>query len=609
MDEMLALLKGTAPITTEHLAQYFPEDYVRLGSPYSTLLEVTTALTKGFDPKKAFVFGSSTLPLIATLLTVEAPVRIFSADGAPAIVTPDQEMILKSSYGCDFTRCAGAPSRDGSGAIVVLISDEAASSIDASVVDAVVATGGFLHIIDTAKIPPADVARPGGAPKREGIHTIRKRLGAPPPTPDAIARLRGEALATTPDVTALKAHLQKLGGCEGAAGDVLLSTVGLSALGACVMAALEMGGSDIDTVMCSTAYGGSSQQTDILCARSGKATIVNMQKHTYDIQGERGDVLAGITLKLDAMKSGPRKALTLVQIEYPTNPDMKDVDLAKLKVVLESYRDVTGSKVILMLDTTFSPPSRAAAPYGDFPCIVFTSLSKSVTGGRTTGGSIVANDTPLAQNILERAHHHLALLDTGSKACQLVILNEMNAECPARVKAAHENCIAAAAYFEEAVAKASGTAMKTNFVTTSQMAKGVTPATFSFNLPPPASGDPAAFAQNFVDALYAAHPSGVKPCVSFGQHNSTVYVTVPATSTQGVISKEITAKQALGGVQLVRFSFPTSMDIDAWNAAVDATLDAAYNGPAVEEVRPAPLFVAAAVAAALITVAASRRSC
>ena len=95
---------------------------------------------------------------------------------------------------------------------------------------------------------------------------------------------------------------------------------------------------------------------------------------------------------------------------------------------------------------------------------------------------------------------------------------------------------------------------------------------------------------------------------SFGQHNSTVYVTVPATSTQGVISKEITAKQALGGVQLVRFSFPTSMDIDAWNAAVDATLDAAYNGPAVEEVRPAPLFVAAAVAAALITVAASRRS-
>ena len=76
--------------------------------------------------------------------------------------------------------------------------------------------------------------------------------------------------------------------------------------------------------------------------------------------------------------------------------------------------------------------------------------------------------------------------------------------------------------------------MKTNFVTAAQMAKGVTPATFSFNLPPPPAGkSPAAFAQSFVDALVANYPAGIKPCVSFGQKNTTVYVTVPATSTQG----------------------------------------------------------------------------
>ena len=264
MTEMLRVLRGDFPITTEALAQFFPEDYVRLGSPYSTLLEVATALEKGFDPKKAFVFGSSTLPLIAVLLTSLKPVRIFSDAGAPAIVTEEQEELLKASYGCEFERCAGAPAR-AAGTLTVLVSNAAAASIDASVVDAVVqsgtlrthivtvticanpshtlcsppltsllltrdCTGGFLHILATDEIPPEDVPR-GDGTKREGIHTIRKRLGAAPPTPEAIARLTGAAAAERPDVSEIKAHLKQLAGCASAPGNVLLSTVGLAALG------------------------------------------------------------------------------------------------------------------------------------------------------------------------------------------------------------------------------------------------------------------------------------------------------------------------------------------------------------------------------------------
>ena len=60
------------------------------------------------------------------------------------------------------------------------------------------------------------------------------------------------------------------------------------------------------------------------------------------------------------------------------------------------------------------------------------------------------------------------------------------------------------------------------------------------------------FAQKFVDLL-CLHPTFMKPCVSFGQDNDLVYCTVPATSTQGAISAEDKAKQARGGVQLVRF--------------------------------------------------------
>ena len=56
-----------------------------------------------------------------------------------------------------------------------------------------------------------------------------------------------------------------------------------------------------------------------------------------------------------------------------------------------------------------------------------------------------------------------------------------------------------------------------------------------------------------------------------------VYVTVPATSTQGVLSAEVKAKQAIGGVQLVRFSFPPTMDRSGWQSAVAKAVQQVYN--------------------------------
>ena len=42
--EMVRLLQGTDAITKEHLDEWYPEDYVRLGSPFSTLLEIMNGL-------------------------------------------------------------------------------------------------------------------------------------------------------------------------------------------------------------------------------------------------------------------------------------------------------------------------------------------------------------------------------------------------------------------------------------------------------------------------------------------------------------------------------------------------------------------------------------
>ena len=66
------------------------------------------------------------------------------------------------------------------------------------------------------------------------------------------------------------------------------------------------------------------------------------------------------------------------------------------------------------------------------------------------------------------------------------------------------------------------------------------------------------------------------PCVSFGQDNGLVYCTVPATSTQGAIKAEDKAKQAVGGVQLVRLSFPPTIDVDAVVRRVEAAVQHVY---------------------------------
>ena len=68
--------------------------------------------------------------------------------------------------------------------------------------------------------------------------------------------------------------------------------------------------------------------------------------------------------------------------------------------------------------------------------------------------------------------------------------------------------------------------------------------------------------------------------MSFGQDNGLVYVTVPATSTQGAIKAEDKDKQAVGGVQLVRLSFPVKCDVDAIIRLLTETVTNVYSSHA-----------------------------
>ena len=132
----------------------------------------------------------------------------------------------------------------------------------------------------------------------------------------------------------------------------------------------------------------------------------------------------------------------------------------------------------------------------------------------------------------------------------------------ARCQKAYENAKACGEHLKDEVAKFSDEPMEMHFVTEAAAQLGLTTSTFAFNLPAKKNSSAAEkkqLAQTFTDKL-CLHP-GFKPCVSFGQDNGLIYATVPATSTQGAIKEEDKAKQAKGGVQLCRLSFPPTIDV------------------------------------------------
>jgi len=293
-----------------------------------------------------------------------------------------------------------------------------------------------------------------------------------------------------------------------------------------------------------------------------------LKKHTFDIQGE-ADMVESVSATLNNMReSDDLMPNTVLFIEVPTNPDMKVPELGKITQLVHEYKEKTGKNVFLVVDTTFSPNSQVLKKIRDttpdLPALAYVSLSKSVSGGFTTGGTLVANHTAASLSLLEEVRAIANAIDTTAKPDQLRILSANHEGVEERLQSAYENAVIAGKDLVEAVREITGHDMLIKFVTPEQAAQGFLSTTFSFNLPSPKNATQEineALAQQFVD-LCTIQASYFKPCVSFGQDNSLIYATVPATSTQGAIKAEDKAKQAVGGVQLIRLSFPPKFDRD-----------------------------------------------
>eukprot|EP00808_Paulinella_micropora_P024696 g43798.t1 len=112
-----ALLQGTSAVSRQQLEHMYPEDYLRLGSPLSTLLEVVRALDLGYKPSHVFCFASATFPLIVCGLAAARPIFVY---GQPRLLSNEQVVLLRASYGVDMRLCEGPPRAHPEGAVLLV---------------------------------------------------------------------------------------------------------------------------------------------------------------------------------------------------------------------------------------------------------------------------------------------------------------------------------------------------------------------------------------------------------------------------------------------------------------------------------------------------------
>ena len=549
------------------------EDYFRVASNISTTLELILAELESHPINQVFAFASATMPIISVVLTSKGKsVHLYTGDlSSKSPFTPSQHDLL-SLLGGNLVWHSGAPTAHLNDIVLVNKAALDRGSYDMTGVDGIVAPN-VLYICKPSVLNPADIL------------VIRKRMATPATTPvceqilQSVAKVpvtANQERVKSSDIADFYKHVQTLAGTPvDTTANPVIFTAGLSSLCTLFMSLIHQGGADI--LMCSTAYGGCSQLVDLL---TEKAAILS--KSTFDIQGN-ADITLSIKGALDRLAGEAKTDLptTVLFVEIPTNPDMKVPDVAAVSSNLEAYKNATNKNILLLIDVTFAPNSqvlskvRATAP--NIPAMAFISMSKSVSRGLTTAGCLVANHTNYAKGLISKIRETGKLVDTTAKTDQMKFLIETHGGVEIRCDNAYRNAAAIGKVLQDAVKKYRSYEMGLAFVSPENAAIGFTTSTFSFNLPAPigASAEMCeALAQRFVD-LICDHPE-FKPCVSFGQDNDLVYATVPATSTQGAIKAEDKAKQAVGGVQLTRLSFPPTCNTDKVGIIVEKAIATIY---------------------------------
>ena len=182
--------------------------------------------------------------------------------------------------------------------------------------------------------------------------------------------------------------------------------------------------------------------------------------------------------------------------------------------------------------------------------IIFNSGSKSLTGGKTTLGTLVGNQNPIAKKVNSIMFYNITKWG-GFQATdsQLQIAANEVPHTTDRINVAYAQAKSIVQFLrnERLVNESS-----IKFISKEQENANVLSATFSFSLPRIHGRDQHELVQEFV-RLLSEHDSENLDCyVSFGQIKPQVYVTIPGSSTQGALPSHVSADES------IRISLPTS---------------------------------------------------
>jgi hypothetical protein len=246
---------------------------LRVSTNVSTLYEIVLAKQHNLPSvDNVFTFSSTKFPWLAVMLTAKKG-EVVHCMGGKSPFTADDIKFFKM-IDCHFEHHESNTDKTNGGIRI----SQAAIDIATNHVQYVhgVIMEGVLYINDAKAISPAE------------IMVRRKRMSIPMTTTvclDALHKIADPKAAlkkivnTEADKKQFYTHLQKLTGTNVDNHHPVCCTAGLPVIASFWFSLVKNGGADI--VMSSTAYGGSSQLTDLMVERSG-----NFRKHKFDITGK-----------------------------------------------------------------------------------------------------------------------------------------------------------------------------------------------------------------------------------------------------------------------------------------------------------------------------------
>jgi hypothetical protein len=130
------------------------EDYFRVASNISTVLEISLGLDRGLHVDKVFTFASTAMPFVAAALAMDTTAHVYH--GAAKSPFDDKQLAMLKLIGAVVVPHAGAPAAHADGIVLQAVDPDAPVTALPAGVDGVVA-GGVLFI-HTEKIDPAQVS-------------------------------------------------------------------------------------------------------------------------------------------------------------------------------------------------------------------------------------------------------------------------------------------------------------------------------------------------------------------------------------------------------------------------------------------------------------------